>query len=333
MSNARFIHDASDEGHDTRQRTTLYDTHFRLQLGVYRGDLEYRSQSVVLCLDPATMEADFYRSLVDENAGFWPPTNPTKWEKLVGGAGGTTIIYNYDLHAEWDSTISYDSGQVVSYNGYMYVSTTGGNLNNPPDTNPGVWDVYPAPKLAQWDASYTYAPDDQVSYDGMVYTALTATTGNTPSSSPTQWAPIEDEDWFLAEWDSTKSYVVNKMVAYGGSIYKAIAPSTNRQPDVSPVYWEELQTESEASTTYLDITGTINPGNVIQTNASGVNWNYSGDPGDLGDGSDFTSDPKYKIYLNGVYLNKTTEVTQLSSTTFSLTDHVCDPGDEIIVIS
>ncbi|GGA59855.1 hypothetical protein GCM10011507_09220 [Edaphobacter acidisoli] len=134
------------------------------------------------------------------------------------------------------------------------------------------------PAVANYTGNYSaatnYGLHDAVSYDGSTYISLVAgNVGNTPSSSPTQWAvlaaqgpagpagatgatglqgpagtagapgatgPAGPPMSFMGEWLSGTSYAVGSAVSYGGSSYIATAANVGREPDVSPAYWAVL---------------------------------------------------------------------------------------------
>jgi len=85
-------------------------------------------------------------------------------------------------------------------------------------------------------------------------------------------------------------------------------------------------------TTRLSVTGIIASGSTYSVIASGVNYNKSGDDGNLSTLLNFNGLEGIKIYLNGVLQLKTVDVVWASSLTFVLNKTV-DDTDEILVIT
>jgi hypothetical protein len=99
----------------------------------------------------------------------------------------------------WSATTSYTQGQVVSYNGWDYMSLFQLNLNNEPDLSP-----------VPWQSGINYVATDKVQYLGVIFYALQASTGVIPGSdnqvywgtygqlaawAPNFVAPITDLQW------------------------------------------------------------------------------------------------------------------------------------------
>jgi len=107
--------------------------------------------------------------------------------------------------APWASGTTYAAGGVASYNGVDYVSFTGANTGNQPDTSTTHWvPVVPSNPITAYNANTTYAKGQIVRYAipnsqhiddlGLQYVSIVnSNTGNTPSSSPSQWASLAIE--------------------------------------------------------------------------------------------------------------------------------------------
>jgi hypothetical protein len=134
------------------------------------------------------------------------------------------------------------------------------------------------PSVANYTGNYVsttnYALHDAVSFGGSMYVSLIAgNVGNTPSSSPAQWAvlaaqgpagpvgatgpagatgvagatgatgpagPAGPPASFQGTWLVGTSYSVGSAVSFGGSSYVALAANVGRQPDLSPTFWAVL---------------------------------------------------------------------------------------------
>jgi hypothetical protein len=134
------------------------------------------------------------------------------------------------------------------------------------------------PAVANFTGNYSsttnYGLHDAVSFSGSTYVSLVAgNVGNTPSSSPVQWAllvaqgaagpagaagatgpagptgatgatgavgPQGPPVSFLGGWLVGTAYSVGSGVSFGGSSYVALVANTGREPDISPTFWAVL---------------------------------------------------------------------------------------------
>ena len=131
------------------------------------------------------------------------------------------------------------------------------------------------PAVANYTGNYAsatnYGLHDAVSFGGSTYISLVSgNVGNTPLSSPAQWALLAAQGpagaaggagpqglqgvagaqgaagamgpqgppvSFVGGWLVGSSYSVGSAVSYAGSSFIALAANTGREPDVSPSYW------------------------------------------------------------------------------------------------
>jgi hypothetical protein len=126
----------------------------------------YSATDVVLGSD-----GTFYRSLINGNQNNNPVTTTGSW----------TLLYSVD----WNPSITYQVGALVTYGGEQYQSLQSTNLNQNPSTQTAYWVLL----SFAWLATATYAEDQNaVGTDGILYTSLqAANTGNDPATSPTYW--------------------------------------------------------------------------------------------------------------------------------------------------
>ena len=113
----------------------------------------------------------YYRSLVNGNQGNNPVTSSGFW----------TLLYS----VEWNASITYKVGAVVTYEGNTYQSLQNSNINQ----NPASVTAYWAPLAFAWLATRTYAiHENVVGTDGILYTSLqNSNIGNVPASSGAYW--------------------------------------------------------------------------------------------------------------------------------------------------
>ena len=95
--------------------------------------------------------------------------------------GYWTLLYSVD----WNPSITYQVGALVTYGGEQYQSLQGSNLNQNPSTQPTYWVLL----SFAWLATATYSDGmNAVGTDGVLYTSLQdSNTGNDPATSPAYW--------------------------------------------------------------------------------------------------------------------------------------------------
>jgi hypothetical protein len=87
----------------------------------------------------------------------------------------------------WDSSILYETGEVVWYTDTFYKALQQ-NINSQPDSNPSDWVPVFSGNSLFWDSSVTYAIGEVVYYSGFFYSSLeNSNLGNIPVSSPSYW--------------------------------------------------------------------------------------------------------------------------------------------------
>ncbi len=222
----------------------------------FRG--QYSSTTNYSLADGVIYDGSGYVSLVDGNAGNTPSSSPADWALFATGQPG----------AQGPAGPPGPQGLQGPTGPQGATGATGA-------TGP----MGPAgPAVANYTGNYSsttnYALHDAVSYGGSTYISLIAgNVGNTPSSSPAQWAVLAAQGppgpagpagavgpqgpagpagatgatgppgppmSFMGQWLVGTSYAVGSAVSYGGSSYIATVTNVGREPDVSPAYWAVL---------------------------------------------------------------------------------------------
>lgn len=99
-----------------------------------------------------------------------------------------------NLRGGWtySSSVTYAKGDIVTYNGTLYVSLINSNLNNTPASSPSDWS-----SAVQWSSGTTYAAGATVLYNGIPWASLAGSnTGNTPTTTTgnaTWWQPTTSD--------------------------------------------------------------------------------------------------------------------------------------------
>jgi Collagen triple helix repeat (20 copies) len=165
------------------------------------------------------------------------------------------------------------------------------------------------PAVANYTGNYVsgtnYRLNDAVSYGGATYISLEAgNVGNTPSSSPAQWAVLAAQGIqgatgstgvagpagpvgatgatgatgaqgspvsFRGGWLVGQSYAVGDAVSYGGTSYISLTANVGREPDSNPAQWAVLaQAGVGGSAGAVGATGTQGPAGVAGVTYKGA---------------------------------------------------------------
>ena len=86
-------------------------------------------------------------------------------------------------------------------------------------------------------------------------------------------------------------------------------------------------------TSVLDITGNILAGAVFDVTASGVNYTWSGDAGNLGASAAVFNATATIMVFYGIMQHKGVDVIWDSATTFHFSSDILDSGDKLVIIS
>jgi hypothetical protein len=220
--------------------------------------------------DVVTFQGSSYVSLVAANHGNTPGASPEEWGVLALGAVG--IQGPQGATGPQGPAGPSGSQGLQGPVGPQGVAGVQGATGATGGTGPQ------GPPVANFTGSYAattnYALHDAVSFGGSTYVSLVGTNvGNTPSSSPGQWAllvaqgpagpagatgatgptgptgatgavgavgPQGPPINFLGGWLVGTAYSVGSAVSLGGSSYVALVANTGREPDVSPAFWAVL---------------------------------------------------------------------------------------------
>ena len=127
-----------------------------------------------------TGSGGYYICLV-ANINFEPDASPAKWQLITAGN-----LNSYE--GNYSGSQAYTVGELVSFQGALWVSTTGGTGNTPSLTS-SFWSLLGSNSLftGPWSSSTAYQQNMFVSQNGNVYQALTANTNVDPATHPATW--------------------------------------------------------------------------------------------------------------------------------------------------
>jgi Collagen triple helix repeat (20 copies) len=207
-----------------------------------------------------------YVSLVANNVGNTPGLNPALWAVFATGTAGPAGIAG--ATGPQGLTGAQGSQGVAGPQGIQGATGPQG---------PAV-----ANFTGNYSATTNYALHDAVSFNGSTYVSLVAgNVGNTPSSSPAQWALLAAQGAagpvgapgptgaagavgvagavgatgpqgppvsFLGGWLVGTNYAVGSAVSFAGTSYVALTANVGREPDISPTFWGVLAQGGAAGT-------------------------------------------------------------------------------------
>ncbi len=164
------------------------------------------------------------------------------------------------FYAQWSAATTYAAGDVVALSGETYVSLLGSNLNQNPSTATSYWAIISQTLAPQYyDSATGYTALEFVSYMGIDYICILAGTGQTPSTSPLYWIPLDT-----------------------GAFYTSLIDfNTNNDPSAAPPLWSAVDTYSigdEVGATNGVIYTSLTNGNINQdpTTTVGSQWSTDG---------------------------------------------------------
>tara|TARA_B100002019_G_scaffold25830_2_gene19685 strand:+ start:2893 stop:7671 length:4779 start_codon:yes stop_codon:yes gene_type:complete len=149
----------------------------------------------------------------------------SKWELV---AKGSNWLHN------WTVSTDYDLGDVVRYNGYVYMASTKHTSSATEalglEANQGAWTQLT--KSDHWSGDWTnnvrYKVSDVVKYGGIVYRANTGHTSSTHLSSDYgYWDIVNSGIEYKGAWSTNTRYKLNDVIKYGPSLWKAKVEHTS----------------------------------------------------------------------------------------------------------
>lgn len=180
--------------------------------------------------------------------------------------GFYTDISNWQLFADgtewlgnWHTNVYYKIGDIVRYNGFVYVCNLGHNSamtdSSGLEADQGKWDSYSETfKFRQdWNVSTRYVVNDVVKFGGSLYICTSwHTSGST--FDETKWSVFVGGLQFEDTWSAVIEYQLGDVVTYGGYSYVAVDRNTGNIPPNEPTHWELLTVGFKVLGEWSDIT-------------------------------------------------------------------------------
>jgi len=125
------------------------------------------------------------------------------------------------------------------------LSQTGTNTANIATNTTAISALQATSFQGAWSSTTTYSQGASVDYSGAIYVSLVNNNlNNTPSSSPTDWAPTGSSPNYQGAWSSSTAYTTGQTVSVGSTLYIALQNSTNENPASTTGYWQVLSNTS-----------------------------------------------------------------------------------------
>lgn len=173
----------------------------------------------------------------------------------------------FNFEAAYNSGTNYQTGDVVSFGGYNYISKTV-NTNKSPSSYPGDWDILSTGLsfVGSWSTTTAYVPGQVVRFGGYSYVAKNniGIAGAGKTTSPvavgygTQWDLIVKGFEWKSAWSSLTTYELGDAVSRNSNSYVSVASTNlNHTPETDSLgdYWNPL-TEGAADNV-LSATGDL----------------------------------------------------------------------------
>ncbi len=190
-----------------------------------RGGLNWDPATAYIAGDVVSSGVDLYIATVN-NTGAIPTANPATWFMVGGDAekGGL----------EWDPAVDYNPGDIVSYNGDIYIMGA-----EPVGTAPGSAPIAAERGGIGWDTATTYLLGDTASEAGLLYMCLATNTGLLPSISPAQWAIASGGEQGGVAWKNGIEYKVGDIITNMGVGYSCLIAHTSPGAFVVTPNWSD----------------------------------------------------------------------------------------------
>jgi hypothetical protein len=233
----------------------------------------------------------------------------------IGPTGATGAAGSgFQFQNVWNQDGDYNPGDVVNYNGTLYVTQYGVSEDSvgsvPPPEDGGDWSLFTAGYnfAGAWDPNPDYHYDDVVLYNGSLYVALDTVYGYDSEADNVLPPPQDNGDWKLFTqglnptglYDSEASYNPGDIAFYNGSSYIYFPPEDsgpNSNPPSSNPNWTPLS-QGFNPTGPFSSTTTYNMGDIVFY--SGSSWVFEPSPSNPSStGSAPNVDPNWTVFAAG----------------------------------
>ena len=219
----------------------------------------------------------------------------------------TIFIPGLEFEDSWQNNENYQPGDVVTYGGYTYVSTTN-NFNIIPYNNASDWDLFTTgfSFKGDYNNATAYKIGDVVRVGGWTFIALADGTGNRPPDA-VYWDKLNEGLYWKNAWADATYYDKGDVVRGINDVnsYVCIAPHTSAQigagqnrpdQDTAGNFWNLLNGGAEVG-------NLTTRGDLVYYGGSGPTRLAVGQPGQVLKVNEAGTDPEWAFFgqLDAVY--------------------------------
>jgi len=190
-----------------------------------RGGIAWNHGTAYVIDDVAAENGEIYIAIAD-NTGDNPQLVTSSWKKLDTTKNGL-----------YDSTLAYEEGDIISYNGHIYIAPAGGvPAGVVPPNSPWVLKTRAVKTGMSFSSIESYDTGDIVSHNMTGYMAKNANSG---TFNTNDWKKIIEDESAGRNWNNSAEYKVGDIVAVRNKAYIAFADNINSDP-LNGNDWQEI---------------------------------------------------------------------------------------------
>ena len=195
--------------------------------GEWTSGVSYRRDDVVrvngksyVCVIGHVSSGAFRTDLDAILPGSVPPQPQPKWVVMTNG---------FSFVGDWETSTDYNLGDVVLYNGSLWLCTVNHASNNfATDIDNWTTLTQTTSFVGEWSTSTDYAPGAVVTYNGNAYKCVIAhTSASNLEDNNVDWEIYREGVIWRNEYTETIEYRINDLVKYGGTVFRCIETHTS----------------------------------------------------------------------------------------------------------
>jgi hypothetical protein len=193
----------------------------------WASSVSYRRDDIVrvngksyVCIITHVSSASFRQDLDAILPGSVPPQAQPRW---------TVMTNSFSFIGNWTTSIDYNLGDIVKYNGSLWLCTTN-HLSTNFATDVSNWTTFSetASYQGDWASATDYTPGAIVSYNGNAHKCISAHTSQaTLEDNSADWELYRHGYYWAGSWITATTYRLNDLVKYGGTVFRCIETHTS----------------------------------------------------------------------------------------------------------
>ena len=185
-----------------------------------RDDIIRVNGKSYVCIITHVSSATFRQDLDAVLPGSVPPQAQPRW---------TVMTNSFSFIGDWATSIEYNLGDIVKYNGSLWLCTTN-HLSTNFATDVSNWTTFSetATYIGDWSSATDYTPGVVVSYNGNAHKCILAhTSQSTLEDNSANWELYRHGYYWAGSWITATTYRLNDLVKYGGTVFRCIETHTS----------------------------------------------------------------------------------------------------------